>query len=56
MAKLNIPEKYAMERGGWKTDTVMKRVYTHTFSNERIKVDNIIDEYFETMQHEMQHE
>lgn len=56
MAMLQIPEKYALERGGWKTDKVMKQVYTHTFSQERIKVDGIIDTYFENMQHEMQHE
>jgi hypothetical protein len=43
---LRIPDKYAMERGGWKTDKVMKKVYTHTFSDERAKVDNIIDNYF----------
>jgi integrase len=47
MAMLRIPEKYAMERGGWKTDKVMKKVYTHTFSDERIKVDTVIDDYFE---------
>ncbi len=52
MAMLQIPEKYALERGGWKTDAVMKNVYTHTFSKERKKVDGIIDSYFETMQHE----
>lgn len=56
MAMLNIPDKYAQERGGWKTDRVMKKVYTHTFSKERETVDNIIDGYFENlMQHEMQH-
>ena len=49
MAQLNIPDKYAQERGGWKTDLVMKKVYTHTFSNERIIVDNIIDDYFENI-------
>lgn len=46
MAMLQIPDKYAQERGGWKTDHVMKRVYTHTFSRERIRVDNIINNYF----------
>lgn len=57
MAMLNIPDKYAQERGGWKTDRVMKKVYTHTFSKEREAVDEIIDGYFENiMQHEMQHE
>lgn len=47
MAMLRIPDKYAMERGGWKTDKVMKKVYTHTFSEEREKVDVVIDDYFE---------
>lgn len=47
MDMLRIPDKYAMERGGWKSDNVMKKVYTHTFSDEREKVDLIIDGYFE---------
>jgi integrase len=47
MALLRIPDKYAMERGGWKADKVMKKVYTHTFSEEREKVDTVIDNYFE---------
>lgn len=49
MAMLRIPDKYAMERGGWKTDKVMKKVYTHTFSEEREKVDSIIDDYFKNL-------
>ncbi len=56
MALLRVPDKYAMERGGWKTDQVMKKVYTHTFSDERERVDELVDSYFEgKMQHEMQH-
>lgn len=47
MALLRIPDKYAQERGGWKSDKVMKKVYMQTFSEEREKVDNIIDSYFE---------
>lgn len=47
MAALRIPDKYALERGGWKTDYVMKQVYTHTFSDKRIETDSIIDSYFE---------
>lgn len=47
MALLQVPDKYAQERGGWKTDNVMKTVYTHTFGQERQRVDNMIDEYFE---------
>ena len=48
MAALRIPDKYALERGGWKTDYVMKQVYTHTFSDKRIETDTIIDSYFES--------
>lgn len=56
MALLRIPDKYAQERGGWKTDKVMKKVYMQTFSEERERVDSLIDSYFEqSMQHEMQH-
>ena len=47
MLQLNIPDKYAMERGGWKTDSTMKRVYQETFSRERKNVDAIIDSYFD---------
>lgn len=49
MLQLNIPEKYAMERGGWKTPNVMKSVYQHTFTEERIAVDDKMDSYFETL-------
>lgn len=56
MALLRIPDKYAQERGGWKTDKIMKKVYMQTFSEERERVDALIDNYFEqSMQHEMQH-
>lgn len=34
----------------------MKRVYMQTFSEERERVDDMMDKYFEdTIQHEMQH-
>ncbi|WP_206460386.1 tyrosine-type recombinase/integrase [Anaerovorax sp. IOR16] len=57
MLMLGVPDKYAMERGGWATDYTMKNVYQHTFSKERQAVDNKIDNYFnEIMQRKMQHE
>lgn len=57
MALLRVPDKYAQERGGWKSDEVMKKIYMQTFSEERTRIDNIIDEYFESlMQHDMQHD
>ena len=42
-----IPDTYAQDRGGWKTYHIMKSVYTETFSEERQKVDKIIDKYFQ---------
>ena len=56
MSLLKIPDKYALERGGWRTDQVMKRVYQHTFSEEREKVDNRIDEYFNSILEGSSHE
>ena len=47
MALLRIPDKYAQERGGWKTDAVMKNVYMQTFPEARQKVDATIDNFFE---------
>lgn len=49
MALLKIPDKYAQERGGWANDKVMKKVYTHTFTDERNAVDETIDNYFDTL-------
>ena len=46
MLALGVPDKYAMERGGWSTPNVMKSVYQHTFSAEREKADKRIDDYF----------
>ncbi len=47
MLALGVPDKYAMERGGWKTTHVMKTVYQHTFSTERQAIDERINSYFE---------
>lgn len=46
MLMLGVPDKYAMERGGWSTDNILKSVYQQTFSSERKKIDKIIDGYF----------
>lgn len=46
MLMLGIPDKYAMERGGWSTNSTLKAVYQHTFSAERKRVDEQIDGYF----------
>lgn len=49
MLALGIPDKYAMERGGWSTPHVMKSVYQHTFSKEREDAENRIDDYFNSV-------
>lgn len=49
MLMLGIPDKYAMERGGWSTDGVLKSVYQQTFDSEKQRVDKIIDNYFENV-------
>ncbi|MDE6500622.1 MAG: site-specific integrase [Ruminococcus sp.] len=46
MLALGVPDKYAMERGGWSSTSVMKSVYQHTFTAERQAVDNKIDDFF----------
>ena len=35
MLALGIPDKYAMERGGWSTPNTLKNIYQHIFSKER---------------------
>ena len=49
MLALGIPDKYAMERGGWSSTSVMKSVYQHTFTAERQAVDDKIDHYFSSI-------
>ncbi|MDE5946691.1 MAG: site-specific integrase [Oscillospiraceae bacterium] len=49
MLSLGIPDKYAMERGGWSSTNVMKSVYQHTFSEVRKETDKKIDDYFENL-------
>ena len=46
MLALGIPDKYAMERGGWSSTNIMKSVYQHTFTAERKAADEKIDNYF----------
>lgn len=46
MLMLGIPDKYAMERGGWSNTATLKNIYQETFSDERQRVDTKIDDYF----------
>ena len=56
MAMLQIPDKYAMERGGWSTDQVMKQIYQHTFSDERKAADEKINNYFNSVYEKIRNE
>ena len=47
MLMLGIPDKYALQRGGWSSDHIYKTVYQQTFDSERRSVDDRIDAYFE---------
>ncbi len=49
LTRLNIPEKVVQVEGGWATDSVMKSVYSNTFTDSRSAADKIRDEYFNNM-------
>ncbi|WP_394526481.1 site-specific integrase [Lacrimispora sp. JR3] len=53
---IGIPDQYIIERGGWSTDNVMKTIYRNTINEESKKINHKINEHFESMQHDMQHE
>lgn len=47
MAEENIPANVAQERGGWKTDDTMKKVYIHTFTEARKSADEKVNQRVE---------
>lgn len=47
MAEENIPANIAQERGGWKTDDTMKKVYIHTFTEARKAADEKVNQRVE---------
>jgi integrase len=54
---LGVPDKYVMERGGWKSETTLKKIYQHILSQKKDEVARQINHHFDSiMQHEMQHE
>ena len=55
MLALGVPDKYAMERGGWSTNSTLKAVYQHTFSDERKKVNDLVNNYFSEVVHTKVH-
>ena len=56
MLALNIPDKYAMERMGHATNTMLKNIYQHTMDEKNNDINKILNSYFEeNIQHEIQH-
>lgn len=59
MLALGIPDKYAMQRIGHSSTSILKNVYQHIMSEKQNEFSGVLDDYFssqqETMQHEMQH-
>ena len=52
---LGVPDAYIMQRGGWGNDRVLKEVYRHALKDKVSEMDDKANNYFESMQQEMQH-
>lgn len=50
MLNLNVPDLYAMERGGWSSNYTMKRIYQHTMTAERDKISVDVNTFFTNLQ------
>lgn len=55
---MGVPDKYIMERGGWKTDSTLKNIYQHTMSDKRREVEAEIIARFEAShkEHDTKHD
>lgn len=47
---LGVPDKYAMERMGHSTETMLRRVYQHLIESKQQSVDAQITDYFKNME------
>lgn len=52
---LGIPDKYIMEQGGWSSKSVLQNIYQHTLDSTANEMNKIRSEYFNKIQHEIQH-
>lgn len=48
---LGISQKTMQERGGWSTPIVMNSNYSHVFSEERQRADQLFNAYFDDLLH-----
>lgn len=55
MHAIGVPDVYIMERGGWHSDAVLKKIYRGSMEDYKKKFAEMTNSHFETMQHEMQH-
>lgn len=56
MLSVGVPDKYAMQRMGHSTPNMLKRVYQHLIDETDQKMTSLINNYFENVQHDLQHE
>lgn len=56
MHKLGISDRVAAERGGWSGTETMRRVYQHSFSEDRVKADENMISYYESIVAEVSEE
>lgn len=53
---MNIPDKYIMARGGWKTNYTMNNVYNHILRDKKTEFDEQITKRFNALYNENSHE
>ena len=46
---LGVPDAYIMQRGGWKTDSTLKRVYRHAMVDKQAQFDQIATDHFSSL-------
>lgn len=56
MHAMNVPDKYIMARGGWRTNYTMNNVYNHALKAKQNEFDKKILNHFTEMSHEISHE
>lgn len=49
MNRLGITDRVAADRGGWSTTATMRSVYQHSFTQDRIDADQIVQDYYEKL-------
>lgn len=56
MHAIGVPDVYIMDRGGWKSDETLKRIYRGAIDDYKVQFASQTNDYFTNLQHEMQHE